>query len=90
MKIDRIGTKGVQQTEQAQAVKPAMPQEAKEVKAPVPTAPVKPEGEVSLVGELGSAARSIAGEDLVDNKASLSKPIADAVDIVMEQRATSY
>jgi hypothetical protein len=84
MKIDRIGTTGIQQPGQVKSVETA-PEKVKDISAPVPLAPVKPEGEVSIVGELGGATRSIAGEDLA-NRADLARPIAEAVDIIKEKR----
>jgi len=86
MKIDGIGSKGIQQTDKIKSVETAKTDEAKDIKAPLPPPPVRPEGEVSLTGEIGSAAREIAGEDLLDNKANLSRPVAEALDIVTEER----
>lgn len=56
----------------------------KETAEALPVAPVKPEGEASSIGELGAAARSISGEDLMDNK-NLSGPISQAMEMIIDE-----
>ena len=83
MNIDRIGQKSVQQTGQVKSIKSP---EAADVKPSMPVAPVKPETEDSVVSQVGVAARSISGEDLAKNVSELAKPIAEAVEMVLEKR----
>ncbi len=83
MNIDRIGQKSIQQTGQVKSVKSP---EFEEVESSAPVAPVKPEAEDSVVSQLGVAARSISGEDLARNISKLDKPIAEAVEMVLEKR----
>jgi hypothetical protein len=85
MNIDRIGQKTLQQTGQIKSVKPESP-EISDVQSSAPTAPVKPETEDSIISQVGVAARSISGEDLAKKVAELDKPIAEAVEMVLEQR----
>jgi len=47
---------------------------------------VKPAEETSPISQIGSVARSIAGEDLIKEKAQLDKPIVEAMEIVLEQK----
>ncbi len=83
MNIDRIGQKSIQQTGQVKSVKSP---DIEETKSSTPVAPLKPEAEDSVVSQLGVAARSISGEDLARNVSKLDKPIAEAVELVLEKR----
>lgn len=83
MNIDRIGQKNIQQPGQVKSVKSP---EIEETKTSTPVAPVKPEAEDSIVSQVGVAARSISGEDLARNVSKLDKPIAEAVEMVLEKR----
>jgi hypothetical protein len=85
MNIDRIGQKSVLQAGQVKSVKTESP-EVTDVKSSAPVAPVKPETEDSIVSQVGVAARSISGEDLARKASELDKPIAEAVEMVLEKR----
>ncbi|HPZ09374.1 MAG TPA: hypothetical protein PL110_14790 [Candidatus Eremiobacteraeota bacterium] len=85
MKIDRIGPKVTQQPVQIKSVKQEA-EESTETKVSLPPCPVKPAEETSPISQIGSVARSIAGEDLIKEKAQLDKPIVEAMEIVLEQK----
>jgi len=57
----------------------------KETAEAIPVAPVKPEGETSVIGEIGAAARSISGEDLIDNNKNLSGPISQVLEMIIDE-----
>jgi hypothetical protein len=84
MKIDKTSNQGLQQLINIKGNEATI-DKVKETVASLPVAPVKPEGETSTIGELGTAARSISGEDLIDSKENLPGTISQAMEMIVDE-----